>query len=111
MILVIIGKGNSLIRLKLFFSTAENQWLHLELIANLKKACKEVFPVVEYAYTTIPTYPSGQIGFMVCCKNAARDVKKPLRSWSDEEENSLCRYYNKKIHEASFVLPNFARAT
>jgi spermidine synthase len=46
---------------------------------------------------------------MVCCKDATRDVKKPLRSWSDEEEDKLCRYYNKKIHEASFVLPNFAR--
>jgi spermidine synthase len=23
---------------------------------------------VSYAYTTIPTYPSGQIGFMLCCK-------------------------------------------
>jgi len=88
---------------------AENQWLHLSLIADLKKSCKEVFPVVEYAYTTIPTYPSGQIGFMVCCKDANRDVKKPLRTWSDEEEEKLCRYYNKTIHEASFVLPNFAR--
>ena len=88
---------------------AENQWLHMPLIVNLKKACKEVFPTVEYAYTTIPTYPSGQIGFMVCSKDATRDLKKPLRSWSTEEEESLCRYYSKEIHEASFVLPIFAR--
>ncbi|KAJ9618722.1 putrescine aminopropyltransferase [Taxawa tesnikishii (nom. ined.)] len=88
---------------------AENQWLHLSLITDLKKACKEVFPVAEYAYTTIPTYPSGQIGFMVCCKDANRDLKKPLRSWSAEEEEKLCKYYNKEIHEASFVLPTFAR--
>jgi len=88
---------------------AENQWLHIELIKNLKKDCKEVFPVAEYAYTTIPTYPSGQIGFMVCCKDANRDVSKPIRSWSKEEEEKLCRYYNKEIHEASFVLPTFAR--
>jgi spermidine synthase len=89
--------------------TAENQWLHIELIKNLKKDCKEVFPVAEYAYTTIPTYPSGQIGFMVCCKDADRDVSKPVRSWSKEEEEQLCRYYNKEVHEASFVLPTFAR--
>jgi spermidine synthase len=88
---------------------AENQWLHLSLIQGLKKSCKEVFPVAEYAYTTIPTYPSGQIGFMVCCKDANRDVKKPLRSWSVEEEEKLCRYYSKEIHEAAFVLPTFAR--
>merc|ERR1712230_251756 len=88
---------------------AENQWLHLPLITKLKKECKEVFPVVEYAYTTIPTYPSGQIGFMVCCKDPNRDVKNPLRVWSPEEEDKLCRYYNKEIHKASFILPTFAR--
>lgn len=88
---------------------AENQWLHLSLITDLKKCCKEVFPTVEYAYTTIPTYPSGQIGFMVCCKDPDRDVKVPLREWKLEEEEKLCRYYNKEIHRASFVLPSFAR--
>jgi len=90
-------------------SQAESQWLHIELIRKLKKSCGEVFPVAEYAYTTIPTYPSGQIGFMVCCKDASRDVSKPVRSWSREEEEKLCRYYSKEIHEASFVLPTFAR--
>ncbi|EAW07480.1 spermidine synthase [Aspergillus clavatus NRRL 1] len=88
---------------------SENQWLHLPLITDLKKSCKEVFPVAEYAYTTIPTYPSGQIGFMVCCKDATRNVREPVRSWSREEEERLCRYYNQDIHRASFVLPNFAR--
>jgi spermidine synthase len=87
----------------------ENLWLHLPLIASLKKACSEVFPVVEYAYTTIPTYPSGQIGFMVCCKDATRNLREPLREWTREEEEKLCRYYSKDIHRASFVLPNFAR--
>jgi spermidine synthase len=89
--------------------TAENQWLHLPLITKLKKDCKEVFPTVEYAYTTIPTYPSGQIGFMVCCKDANRDVTKPLRSWTVEEEEKVNRYYNADIHKASFILPTFAR--
>ncbi|KAL8776226.1 MAG: hypothetical protein Q9213_008346 [Squamulea squamosa] len=88
---------------------AENQWLHLPMITQLKKDCREVFPTVEYAYTTIPTYPSGQIGFMICAKDAERNVKNPVRSWSLEEEDKLCRYYNKDIHSASFVLPNFAR--
>lgn len=90
------------------FQIAENQWLHLPLITNLKKDCKEIFPVAEYAYTTIPTYPSGQIGFMVCCKDPNRNVKVPVRSWTPEEEEKLCRYYNSEIHKASFVLPTFA---
>ncbi|KAI5201650.1 hypothetical protein AUEXF2481DRAFT_45418 [Aureobasidium subglaciale EXF-2481] len=88
---------------------SENQWLHLPLITKLKQDCKQVFPNVEYGYTTIPTYPSGQIGFMVCCLDANRDLKKPLRQWSEAEEDKLCKYYNKEIHEAAFVLPNFAK--
>ncbi|KAK5135855.1 putrescine aminopropyltransferase [Meristemomyces frigidus] len=87
---------------------AENPWLHLKLIVDLKKSCKEVFPVAEYSWTTIPTYPSGQIGFMVCTKDASRDVTQPLRSFSPEEEDKLCKYYSSKIHAASFVLPKFA---
>jgi spermidine synthase len=46
---------------------------------------------------------------MVCTKDPNRDVKKPVRTWSREEERKHCRYYNKEIHEASFVLPTFAR--
>jgi spermidine synthase len=46
---------------------------------------------------------------MVCCKDSGRNVKKPIRSWSQEEEEKLCRYYSKDIHEAAFVLPTFAR--
>jgi spermidine synthase len=51
----------------------------MPLIVNLKKACKEVFPNVEYGYTTIPTYPSGQIGFMVCSKDANSVAGQPRR--------------------------------
>jgi spermidine synthase len=46
---------------------------------------------------------------MVCCKDANRNLKEPLRSWSTEEEEKLCRYYNKDVHRAAFVLPTFAR--
>lgn len=35
----------------------------------MRHFCKSLFPVVDYAYCTIPTYPSGQIGFMLCSKN------------------------------------------
>ncbi|KAL9088110.1 MAG: hypothetical protein Q9159_003308 [Coniocarpon cinnabarinum] len=88
---------------------SENQWLHLPLIERILKSCREIFPVAEYAYTTIPTYPSGQIGFLVCCKDGKRDVRKPLRVWSKDQEDKEFRYYNKEVHEASFILPTFAR--
>lgn len=88
---------------------AESMWIHLDIIKELKSACKDVFTNVEYAYTTIPTYPTGQIGFMVCSKNSKVDLKKPLRSVSETEEEKLYKYYSKDIHSAAFVLPNFAK--
>lgn len=36
----------------------------LRMLRN-KRNCCALFPTVEYAYTAIPTYPSGQIGFML----------------------------------------------
>lgn len=86
---------------------AESMWIHLPIIKDLKKACGSIFPVTEYAYTTIPTYPTGQIGFMVCSKDKNANVKKPLREVTEEEEAKLYKYYNKRIHEASFVLPTW----
>lgn len=88
---------------------AENIFLHMPIIEKLKKDCQQIFPVVEYAYTLIPTYPSGNIGFMVCSKDPKADVKKPARfEWTDEFVSENLKYYNKAIHSASFVLPTFA---
>lgn len=79
-------------------------WIHLPLIDDLRKMTRGLFPVAEYAYTTIPTYPSGQIGFIVCSKEAGRDLSTPVRKVADT------RYYNENIHKAAFVLPEFGRA-
>uniref|UniRef100_A0A3Q1BKX8 Spermidine synthase n=1 Tax=Amphiprion ocellaris TaxID=80972 RepID=A0A3Q1BKX8_AMPOC len=88
----------------------ECQWLHLELIKEMRTFCKTLFPVVDYAYSTIPTYPSGQIGFMLCSKNPETNFKDPVKALSKEEmENMNLKYYNPEIHKASFVLPEFAR--
>ena len=83
---------------------AECLWLHLPLIAQLRQITLEIFPVSEYAFTTIPTYPSGQIGFMVCSKAEGRVLNEPVQKVKDT------RYYNEEIHRASFTLPEFARA-
>jgi spermidine synthase len=79
-------------------------WLHLGLIEELRKTTRALFAVSEYAYTTIPTYPSGQIGFMVCAKAPGRDLRTPIR------EVKGTRYYNDALHRSAFNLPEFARA-
>ncbi|KAL4066638.1 Saccharopine dehydrogenase-domain-containing protein [Scleroderma citrinum] len=82
---------------------AECLWLHLPLISQLRNMTSQIFPVCEYACTTIPTYPSGQIGFIVASKDATRNLKEPRRKVSGT------RYYNEDIHRSAFVLPEFAR--
>jgi len=57
----------------------ESVWLHLDIIGQVLGFCRQLFPVVEYAYTTIPTYPSGQIGFVLCSKEAGRSLRHPAR--------------------------------
>ena len=81
---------------------AESMWLHLQLIRSLTQSTKELFPVADYAYTMIPTYPCGQIGFVVCSLDPERNVREPLRTVPH------CSYYNNDIHRAAFVLPQFA---
>ncbi|TDH68422.1 hypothetical protein CCR75_007869 [Bremia lactucae] len=80
-------------------------WLHLDLIVDVMQRCQNLFPTVNYSYTSIPTYPSGQIGFILCSLD--QGVDKPKRNISSNLEQTL-RYYSTKIHEASFVLPSFA---
>lgn len=86
---------------------AECMWLHLELINKLVQESKELYPKVEYAYTTIPTYPCGQVGFIVCSNNATEGytASKPVRTLPA----GSTKYYNEQVHSAAFVVPEFAR--
>eukprot|EP00884_Botryococcus_braunii_P009301 jgi/Botrbrau1/18372/Bobra.0179s0090.1 len=96
---------------------AESMWLHLPIIKSLAEMCADVFGggVVQYAYTTIPTYPSGQIGFMVCIKKDGTtelDPRKPKRLPPPAPAKAgypPIRYYSNELHSAAFVLPQFVR--
>ncbi len=82
---------------------AECLWLHLDFIKRLLETSKELFAHTEYAFTTIPTYPCGQIGIFV---GSTGDSCKVPKQKLDESKNN---YYNAEIHVASFVLPQFAK--
>jgi spermidine synthase len=86
---------------------SENVWLKIELLQHLKSLMSKVFPRVEYCYTMVPTYTSGQLGLMICSKDASSSLKTPLRTL--DNESHLCKYYNSEIHESSFVLPTWAK--
>jgi hypothetical protein len=36
-------------------------WYHENLIKGMMDFCKNIFPTVTYAYTSIPTYPGGKL--------------------------------------------------
>ena len=104
-------------------------WLHLNLIRPLIKAITPLFQTVEYAYVTIPSYPSGQIGFVIATKAAADDTaeEKEKDEIGDDttkrlktdvgckfpkripEEGVRLKYYTPEVHSAAFALPAFAK--
>ncbi|KAI9472949.1 spermidine synthase [Zychaea mexicana] len=100
---------NALTEKGVFSTQGECMWLHLPLIKKVIDFCKDLYPRVEYGYTCIPTYPSGQIGHIMCSKDPEALIREPLRKWSPEQEAKLCRYYNADIHKAAFILPQFAK--
>ncbi|XP_063613641.1 spermidine synthase-like [Penaeus indicus] len=88
----------------------ESMWLHTALITSLIKTCRTIYPVVEYAYTCTPSYPSGQIGFLLCSKNENTNFREPVTVWDLEAAEKMnLKYYNSDIHRASFIMPTFMR--
>jgi len=88
----------------------ESFWLHLDLIVSVVRILRSIFDVVEYASASVPTYPSGQIGFLLCGKGTVwRNGGRPrhaARRPSEKLQRHL-RYYSPEMHESAFVLPPF----
>ena len=86
-------------------------WLYIDDIRKALDFNRTLYPQVQYAYSCVPSYPCGQIGHIVCSKNAKVDLTKPLRRWTPEEEVELFKYYSADMHQAAFVMPQFAKKT
>jgi len=91
-------------------SQAESMWFHLELIKRMATFCRGLFPVVHYAYSSVPTYPSGAIGYMICSKDQDARPEKPRHLSKEDVKRMGLRYYNTDIHKAAFVLPEFVES-
>ncbi|XP_074597717.1 spermidine Synthase [Brevipalpus obovatus] len=87
---------------------AESIWYHLPLIKSLHSIAREIFATVAYATTMVATYPSGQIGFLMACKDKQIQFNEPIRKLTDEQVSQMgLKYYSSDIHRAAFVLPVF----
>jgi len=90
-------------------------WLHLQFIKETLQAAAHMFEVVDYAYTGVPTYPCGQIGFILCSGPKAPGAAAPPSSLlqrparkPDTQLSKKLKYYTPQLHTAAFQLPKFA---
>ncbi|GJQ85317.1 SpdS, partial [Trypoxylus dichotomus] len=91
-------------------SQAGTVWVGIDHAKATIEHCKKHFDVVKYALTSVPTYPTGQIGFLVGCLDKDNVLEDPKKVFSENELNEMnLRYYNSEVHKSAFVLPNFVR--
>lgn len=79
-----------------------------DMIQAIYRKLNTIFPVVNMYTAPIPTYPSGFWSFAFCSKFYYPTENLERKSFSEIER--LTHYYNKEIHQAAFILPNFIRA-
>ncbi|GAB2293963.1 hypothetical protein Dimus_028177 [Dionaea muscipula] len=96
-------------------SMAESIWLHTHLIQDTLSICRRTFRgSVHYAWASVPTYPSGVIGFLICSTEGPPvDFLHPVNP-IEKIEGALkhqreLRYYNSEVHTAAFSLPSFVK--
>jgi len=100
-------------------------WLHLPLIEKLVTNGRKIFANAEYATSQVPTYPCGQIGFLLMCKEGEEPARRSSRAKGakkrkTEQDIPSCRqpvreppkdmelkYYSTDLHSAAFTLPAF----
>ncbi|GER35574.1 spermidine synthase [Striga asiatica] len=96
---------------------AESMWLHTHMIQDMVSICRKIFKgSVRYAWTSVPTYPSGVIGFLLCSTEGPHvDFVHPINPIEKIEDNApACRrrqlmFYNSVMHSAAFSLPSFVK--
>ncbi|KAL3858098.1 hypothetical protein ACJMK2_012709 [Sinanodonta woodiana] len=91
-------------------SQAENLWIDLHVATALFQQCQRLFPRAGYAFAGMPTYASGQIGFVLATTNPDIDFADPCKKLTEEQIKAMdLRFYNTDVHKAAFVLPQYAK--
>lgn len=103
---------NSLTKDGIMSAQMESMYYHPEFIKEKITLQRGMFKSSEYYYTMIPTYPGGSIGFSLCIKDGStlcsgRLDKNGLEAGKSPEVIESLKYYDNKIHDASFALPKF----
>ncbi|QPK88618.1 spermidine synthase [Bacillus velezensis] len=86
----------------IFVAQTDNPWFTPELITNVQRDVKEIFPITRLYTANIPTYPSGLWTFTIGSKKY-----DPLEVEDSRFFDIDTKYYTKELHKAAFVLPKF----
>ncbi|GMP58034.1 hypothetical protein CsSME_00021856 [Camellia sinensis var. sinensis] len=88
---------------------AESIWLHMHIIEDIVANCRQIFKgSVNYAWTTVPTYPSGVIGFMLCSTEGPPvDFKHPVNPIDADDSHCKSKgplkFYNSEVWFCSLL--------
>lgn len=78
-------------------------WTDVDHVKSTLDHCRKQFTTVGYAVTSVPSYPCGQIGFVIGSLNPSIDLKKPHWTFTDTELDSMnVKYYSAENHQAAF---------
>lgn len=90
-------------------SQAGTFWTDIEYCKSTMKHCNKYFPTVRYAVTAVPSYPCGQIGFIIGSTEKNDDLKVPKKVFHDQQLDAMkMRYYSAETHRAAFEgLPRY----
>jgi len=88
----------------LFVAQSDNPWFKADLIRQVQKDVKEIFPITNMYLANIPTYPSGLWCFTIGSKKY-----DPLQVPDEQFFDIDTKYYTKELHKAAFVLPKFVK--
>ncbi|RUT41358.1 polyamine aminopropyltransferase [Paenibacillus anaericanus] len=86
----------------IFVAQTDNPWFKADLIQQVNRDVKEIFPIVRVYGANIPTYPSGLWTFTMGSKKY-----DPLEVDEKQIPEIDTKYYTPKLHKAAFVLPKF----
>lgn len=88
----------------IFVAQTDNPWFKADLIQQVFKDVKEIFPITRLYTANIPTYPSGLWTFTIGSKK-----HDPIAVEDERFHEIETKYYTKELHKASFVLPKFVK--
>ncbi|MEM4358980.1 MAG: polyamine aminopropyltransferase [Candidatus Bilamarchaeaceae archaeon] len=82
---------------------SESMYYHQDLLKDMARFNKKLFPIYKYYCANVPTYPSGVIGFSFCSK------KYDPFKFDEKRARELkgLQYYTPEMHKAAFALPKF----